>query len=117
MHRKSESPFALRLAGRKYPSSKPCGSVGGVDRLVKARPLGWPSASLDQPPATACLMPVARADPGTVNSHHRDAQRSDELLSVAGGLTPHPIRHAHKKRWPTPVTRAPPPVMESIIIQ
>src|SRR5207245_9839105 len=81
MHRKSESPFALRLAGRKCPSSKPCGSVGGVDRLVKARPLGWPSASLDQPPATACLMPVACADQGTVNSHHRDAVINNDLTN------------------------------------
>src|SRR2546427_3573082 len=85
MHRKSESPFALRLAGRKYPSSKPCGSVGGVDRLVKAKPLGWPSASLDQPPATACLMPVARADPGTVNSRRsrcRHQKRLDKRVPI-----------------------------------
>src|SRR2546422_9987930 len=85
MHRKSEPPSALRLAGRKCPSSKPCGSVGGVDRLVKARPLGWPSASLDQPPATACLMPVARADPGTVNSppsRCRHQKRLDKRVPI-----------------------------------
>src|SRR3989441_6024443 len=85
MHRKSESPLALRLAGRKYPSSKPCGSVGGVDRLVKAKPLGWPSASLDQPPATACLMPVARADQGTVNSRRsrcRHQKRLDKRVPI-----------------------------------
>ena len=81
MHRNSESPFALRLAGRKYPSSKPCGSVGGVDRLVKAKPLGWPSARLDQPPATACLMPTVCADQGTVNSHHRDAVIKNDLTN------------------------------------
>lgn len=53
MHRWSEPPQAIRLAGRKCPSSKPSGSVGVAVRLVKAKPFGAPSARLDQPPATA----------------------------------------------------------------
>src|SRR5438445_982560 len=37
----------------------------------------------------------------------RSSQCSDELLSVAAVLTRHPMRHAHKVRWQTPVTGAP----------
>src|SRR5207247_2456175 len=106
MHRNSESPFALRLAGRKYPSSKPCGSVGGVDRLVKARPLGWPSASLDPPPATACLMPTACADQGTMNSppsRCRHQKRLDKrvLIEAAGGEYPQTL-----SVYLTPISRS-----------
>jgi len=37
----------------------------------------------------------------------RSSQCSDELLSVPAVLTRHPMRHAHKVRWQTPVTGAP----------
>jgi len=54
-----DSHQAIRLAGRLCPSCKPSGSVGGVVRLVKAEHLRWPSATLDQPPDTACLISAA----------------------------------------------------------
>jgi hypothetical protein len=37
----------------------------------------------------------------------RSSQRSDELLSVRGVFTQHPMQHAHKVRWQTPITEAP----------
>ncbi|MFZ4534837.1 hypothetical protein [Propionivibrio sp.] len=64
----SESPSVVRLAGRKYSTSKPSVSVGGCDRLVKAKPFGRPSAGLDKPPATAGINHRACTDQGAMNS-------------------------------------------------
>ncbi len=62
-----ESPSVVRIAGRKQPSSNPAYSVRGGARLVKAKPNGWPSPSLDKPPATASFITTACSYQRTVN--------------------------------------------------
>jgi hypothetical protein len=37
----------------------------------------------------------------------RSSQCSDELLTVRGVFTLHPMQHAHNVRWQTPITEAP----------
>jgi len=47
-----------------------------------------------------------RPDPRS-GRDERSSQCSDELLSVQGNVTRHPMQHARKVRWQTPITDAP----------
>lgn len=47
-----------------------------------------------------------RPDPRS-GRDERSSQCSDELLSVLGDDTRHPMLHARKVRWQTPITDAP----------
>jgi hypothetical protein len=52
------------------------------------------------------LAPVLHPDPRS-GCDERSSQCLDELLSVQGEDTRHPMQHARKVRWQTPITEAP----------
>src|SRR2546422_5425703 len=95
----------LVKAGRRPPKGP--GLDEAIDTADAAAGLAGRAFSASKPEGRRRFALVMHPDPRS-GCDERSSQRSDELLSVAGVLTPHPMRHAHKVRWQTPGTRAPP---------
>src|SRR3989442_8931759 len=81
-------PRGLALTRRSTPPTLPQGLLDGHFRPASLR--GRLAVAMHPDPRSGC--------------DERSSQCSDELLSVAAVLTRHPMRHAHKVRWQTPVS-------------
>src|SRR3989449_9158335 len=91
-------------AGRRPPKGP--GLDEAIDTADAAAGLAGRAFSASKPEGKGRLAVAMHPDPRS-GCDERSSQRSDELLSVPAVLTRHPMRHAHKVRWQTPVSGAP----------
>src|SRR2546422_4333106 len=91
-------------AGRRPPKGP--GLDEAIDPADAAAGLAGRAFSASKPEGKGRVALAMHPDPRS-GCDERSSQRSDELLSVPAVLTRHPMRHAHKVRWQTPVTGAP----------
>src|SRR5206468_6745259 len=91
-------------AGRRPPKGP--GLDEAIDTADAAAGLAGRVFSASKPEGKGRLALAMHPDPRS-GCDERSSQCSDELLSVPAVLTRHPMRHAHKVRWQTPVTGAP----------